>query len=135
VESGASRPKTRGERRIEAEDAWRTPNESTYELAMRFFNDRDVNISLWDAEVELYRGADFIGTFIPTIRRWVVDGRGDELGPIDLESRKSVYLVVEVDAGCQEREEARSADRVEFVATKIPGGKKVREPLPLWADA
>jgi hypothetical protein len=31
---------------------------------VRFFNGRDVNISLWDAEVECYRGGELIGSMI-----------------------------------------------------------------------
>jgi hypothetical protein len=31
---------------------------------VRFFKDRDVNISLWDAEVECYRGGELIGSMI-----------------------------------------------------------------------
>jgi hypothetical protein len=32
---------------------------------MRFFNDRDVNIALWDVQVEYYREGSLIGTIFP----------------------------------------------------------------------
>ena len=118
----------------------------TFEV--RFFNNRDVNISLWDARVEFYRGGNLLNS-IPTQR---TDGTGDEVGPIDLESRKSVYLEMLVLPNLAEMEEAYdeqaetsdliekirarlgNADRVEFVATTIPGRQEVRKPLPLWDD-
>jgi hypothetical protein len=37
---------------------WRT-------FDMRFFNDRDVNIALWDLQVEYYREGSLIGTIFP----------------------------------------------------------------------
>jgi hypothetical protein len=123
----------RGELRLDASPQWRKYGEGSRQFAMRLFDDRDVNISLWDAQVEFYRGTESIGTLFVH-----AEGTSDELGPIDLESRKSVYLTAQVNAGWPQEvssEQARSANRVEFVATRIPGGKKVRKSLPLWDDA
>lgn len=95
---------------------------------LRFFNDSDVNISLWDAEVECYRGDELIGSMIPQ----PVGYRGEAVGPIDLESRKSVYVAIEMEAEGQMLDALKRSDRMEFVATKIPGGGQVRESLPTW---
>lgn len=96
---------------------------------LRFFNESDVNISLWDAEVECYREDEMIGSMIPQ----PPGHRGEEVGPLDLESRKSVYVAMEIEAEGQMLEALKRSDRMEFVATKIPGGDKVRESLPTWS--
>ncbi len=97
---------------------------------VRFFNDRDVNISLWDAEVECYRGGELIDSFPPR----PAGRRGHEVGPIDLESRKSVFVAMELEAEGEMLSILKSADRLEFVATTIPGGEQVRKSLPAWDD-
>jgi hypothetical protein len=102
------------------------------EFEVRFFNDRDVNISLWDARVECYRGNELTCSVTPT--------RGGEsmetVGPIDLESRKSVYVAMKLEVAVADEAgklaRLRNADRLKFVATQIPGEKKVCEPLPAW---
>jgi hypothetical protein len=94
----------------------------------RFFNDRDVNISLWDAEVACYRGGQLIDSFPPR----PAGRRGHEVGPIDLESRKSVYMSLELEVEGEGLSLLKESDRLEFVATTIPGGKRVRKALPTW---
>ena len=60
---------------------------------------------------------------------------GGEVGPIALESRKSVYLAMRVAAEGEEMLDLlKSADRVEFVAKAIPSGEEVRKSLSLWDD-
>jgi hypothetical protein len=131
----------RGELRIDTSPQWGKSFRVDWvgRISIRFFNDRDVNISLWDAQVEFYRGAELIGSLIPTMKRWDAEDveDKDKGAPIDLESRKSLYLEMVVDATDVEglSEQASSANRMAFVATRIPGGKKVRKSLPLWDDA
>jgi hypothetical protein len=137
------RLRRRGEVRIE-QRSWlwdrRIPSHQRM-FEVRFFNDRDVNISLWDARVEFYRGAELLDS-LPAFKAFatLIDdaGRpveGEEVGPIDLESRTSVYRQMEVHAESDEMlERLKSADRVEFVATTIPGGGQVRKALTSWDD-
>jgi hypothetical protein len=124
----------RGELRIQARTEWAMdPVPWARKLDIRFFNDRDVNISLWDPQVEFYQGAELLLT--APIERMILDEEGApvELDPIDLESRKSVYLTeVGVFLEIEERAHVASADRVDFVATRIPGGRRVRKTLPFW---
>lgn len=123
----------RGEVRSEAR-AWsgagrKYERDEFRSFKMRFFNDRDVNIYLWDARAEFYRGAELIDT-IPAWRAEGLDGV-ELVGPIDLESRKSVYPDMEVIAyGEETLDRLKSADRVEFVATTIPGGGSCASPSP-----
>jgi hypothetical protein len=103
---------------------------------MRFFNDRDVNIALWDVQVEYYREGSLIGTIVP---RSTSGGTGTGLGPgevepIDLESRKSVYMSLQLVAEGEELSLVKSADQLQFVATMMPDDEKVSKPLPAWDD-
>ena len=108
----------------------------TRNFEMRFFNDRDVNIALWDVEVEYYREGSLIGTIVP---RSTSGGTGTGLGPgevepIDLESRKSVYVSLQLVAEGEELSFVKSADQLQFVATMMPDNEKVSKPLPAWDD-
>jgi hypothetical protein len=58
--------------------------------------------------------------------------RGEKVGPIGLESRKSVYVAMEIEAEGQMLDTLNRSDRMEFVATTIPDKEKVRESLPAW---
>jgi hypothetical protein len=97
---------------------------------MRFFNDRDVNIALWDVEVEYYREGSQIGTIIPR----PASVPPEEVEPIDLESRKSVYMSLQLVAEGEELSLVKSADQLQFVATMMPDDEKVSKPLPAWDD-
>jgi hypothetical protein len=103
---------------------------------MRFFNDREVNIALWDVKVEYYREGSRIGTIVPRPGpspqppSWAPD----EVEPIDLESRKSVYVSLELLAEGEELPLVKSADKLQFVATMMPDDEKVSKPLPAWDD-
>jgi hypothetical protein len=103
---------------------------------MRFFNDREVNIALWDVKVEYYRERSRIGTIVPRPGpspqppSWAPD----EVEPIDLESRKSVYVSLQLVAEGEELSLVKSADQLQFVATMMPGDEKVSKPLPAWDD-
>jgi len=124
----------RGELLIQARP-WDLRDPERGQAARRFevrcFNDRDVGISLWDARVEFYRGSKRLAS-IPA--EWADDAEA-EVGPIDLEFRKSVYLEMMVVAESEEMlGRLESADRVEFVATTIPDGGQVRKALTAWND-
>jgi hypothetical protein len=103
---------------------------------MRFFNDRDVKVALWDVQVEYYREGSRIGTIVPRPGpspqppSWAPD----EVEPIDLESRKSVYVSLELLAEGEELPLVKSADKLQFVATMMPDDEKVSKPLPAWDD-
>jgi hypothetical protein len=97
---------------------------------MRFFNDRDVNIALWEVEVEYYREGSQIGTIIPR----PASVPPEEVEPIDLESRKSVYMSLQLVAEGEELSLVKSADQLQFVATMMPDDEKVSKPLPAWDD-
>jgi hypothetical protein len=96
---------------------------------VRFFNDRDVNIALWDPKVEFYEGRTLLEA--PTPRRGFRDA--PPVRPmIDLPSRTSVSesLYVEADGALLER--YKRADRVKFVATVVPSGERLSEDLRTW---
>ena len=103
---------------------------------MRFFNDRDVNVALWDVKVECYREASLLDTIDP--RPGPVPKHmpppPTEVEPIDLESRKSVYKSLQLVAEGEELSLVKSADQLQFVATMMPGHEKVSKPLPAWDD-
>jgi hypothetical protein len=103
---------------------------------MRFFNDRDVNIALWDVQVEYYREGSLIGTIIrrPAPVPQPPPGPPEEVEPIDLESRKSVYTSLQLVAEGEELSLLKSADQLQFVATMMPDEEKVSKPLPAWDD-
>ena len=98
---------------------------------VRFFNDRDVNIALWDPKVEFYEGESLIGRLAPQQSAsqppWWTPA-----GPIDLPSRTSVYKVMKVAAVGELLEQLKRSDRATFVATVVPGGRQLVEPLRRW---
>jgi hypothetical protein len=103
---------------------------------MRFFNDRDVNIALWDVQVEYYREGSRIGTIVPRPASvpQSMPTPPEEVEPIDLESRKSVYMSLQLVAEGEELSLLKSADQLQFVATMMPDDEKVSKPLPAWDD-
>jgi hypothetical protein len=101
---------------------------------MRFFNDRDVNIALWEVQVEYYREGSLIDTIIPRPAPTQPMGAGEEVEPINLESRKSVYISLQLVAEGEELSLLKSADQLQFVATMMPDDEKVSKPLPAWDD-
>jgi hypothetical protein len=135
------RRRRRGEvrREVNAWAGWTTSTSGdteTRNFEMRFFNDRDVNIALWDVQVEYYREGSLIGTIVP---RSTSGGTGTGLGPgevepIDLESRKSVYVSLQLVAEGEELSLVKSADQLQFVATMMPGDEKISKPLRAWDD-
>ena len=95
---------------------------------LRCFNDRDLNLALWDVRVEYYKGGTLLGYLTPeTPAAYLVE-------PIDLESRKSVYRFFWISTGGRELERLMSADRLELVATLMPDGVEMRATLPTWND-
>ena len=122
-------------REVSAWTGWTTSTSGdteTRNFDMRFFNDRDVNIALWDVRVEYYREGSLIDTIFP---RSTSGGTGLGLGtgevePIDLESRKSVYVSLQLVAEGEELSPVKSADQLQFVATRMPDDEKVSKPLP-----
>lgn len=125
------RRRRRGEVRREVR-AWTGGSTGTVSesrvFEVRFFNDRDVNISLWDAQVECYRGDELTAS----IATQQASRRNEKVRPIDLESRKSVYVTMEVEAEGEMLSILKNSDRLEFVAMTVPGGEKVRESLRTW---
>jgi hypothetical protein len=102
---------------------------------MRFFNDRDVNIALWDVRVECYREGSLIRTIFPRpLVHQPPPWAPDEVEPIDLESRKSVYVTLQLEAEGEELSLVKSADQLQFVATMMPDDEKVSKRLPAWDD-
>jgi hypothetical protein len=103
---------------------------------MRFFNDRDVNIALWDVQVEYYRKGSRIGAIVPRPASvpQSMPTPPEEVEPIDLESRKSVYVSLQLMAEGEESPLVKSADQLQFVATMMPDDEKVSKPLPAWED-
>jgi hypothetical protein len=95
---------------------------------VRFFNDRDVNVALWDVQVEYYQGGEFIDTLIP----YLAAEPEAEAEPIDLESRRSVYRSLVLTAEGAELTRLKNADEIKFVATMKPTGEKLSKSLPTW---
>jgi hypothetical protein len=131
------RGEVRREVRAWVEETTNTAGDTeTRTFIMRFFNDRDVNTALWDIQVECYREGSLIGTIfprpvsVPQPTSWAPD----EVEPIDLESRKSVYVSLQLVAEGEELSLVKSADQLQFVATMMPDDEKVSKLLPAWDD-
>jgi hypothetical protein len=101
---------------------------------IRFFNDRDVNTALWDVKVECYREGSLIGTIDPRPVPPQHMPVPEEVEPIDLESRKSVYVSLQLVAEGEKLSLVKSADQLLFVATMMPDDEKISKPLPAWDD-
>jgi hypothetical protein len=103
---------------------------------MRFFNDRDVNIALWDVQVEYYLEGSLIGTIFPRPAPvpQPTPGPPEVVEPIDLESRKSVYMSLQLVAEGEELSLLKSAEQLQFVATMMPDDEKVSKLLPARDD-
>jgi hypothetical protein len=135
------RRRRRGEVRREVR-AWvddttsTTGDTETRIFDMRFYNDRDVNIALWDVKVECYREGSLIDTIFPRPAPvpQSMPTLPEEVEPIDLESRKSVYMSLQLVAEGEELSLVKSADQLQFVATMMPDDEKVSKPLPAWDD-
>jgi hypothetical protein len=96
---------------------------------IRFFNDRDVNISLWDPRVEFSEKGRLVEPpMVPTTG----PRGGTEIGPIDLPSRTSVSVTMHVAADGERLARLKRADRVRFVAIVVPTGEKLSEDLRPW---
>ena len=136
----ADKSRRRGEVRREVSSGWvkettsTTGDTETRTFDLRFFNDRDVNIALWDVQVECYREGSLIGTIVPRPVPPQHMPVPEEVEPIDLESRKSVYISLELVAEGEELPLVKSADKLQFVATMMPDDEKVSKPLPAWDD-
>jgi|SRR5215211_2076712 len=137
----ADERRRRGEVRREVrawvdETASTSGDTETRTFDMRFFNDRDVNIALWDVKVECYREGSLIDTIFPRPGPvpQPMPTPPEEVEPIDLESRKSVYMSLELVAEGEELSLVKSADQLKFVATMMPDDEKVSKPLPAWDD-
>ena len=97
-----------------------------------FFNNKDINISLWSPRVEFFKGGERVASITPRV------GTMGQSGAIDLPSRITVEKTLSVDAGREQLDLLRSADRVEFVANVVPKGpfmqKRIMEALKTWDD-
>lgn len=80
--------------------------------------------------MEFHKGGSLAASVAPVIRN---EGA---TGPIDLPSRTSVDVTLNLDASGDELSLYKSADRVVFVASVVPRGlfmeEKIEEPLELW---
>jgi hypothetical protein len=131
------RGEVRREVRAWADETTNTAGDTeTRTFDMRFFNDRDVNIALWDVKVECYREGSLIDTIFPRPGPvpQPMPTPPEEVEPIDLESRKSVYMSLQLVAEGEELSLVKSADQLQFVATMMPDDEKVSKPLPAWDD-
>lgn len=97
-----------------------------------FFNDKDVNVALWNPRVEFHEGGRLVASVVPMVRN-----QGPS-GPIDLPSRTSVEVTLNLDASGDDLSLYRSAHRLTFAAAVVPRGllmeRKVVEPLKRWDD-
>jgi len=83
---------------------------------VRFFNNKDVNIALWDPEAEFYEE----GKLIDALPVKDAQGTNPPVGPIDLPSRHSVYIPMIVEADGELLKKLKGSDRGRFV---VPLGK------------
>jgi len=136
----ADKSRRRGEVRREVSSGWvkettsTTGDTETRTFDIRFFNDRVVNTALWDVKVECYREGSLLDTIDPRPVPPQHMPVPDEVEPIDLESRKSVYVTLQLVAEGDELSLVKSADKLQFVATMMPDNEKVSKDLPAWDD-
>jgi hypothetical protein len=112
------------------------------EFEVKFFNNRDVDLALWDIRLEFYKGSE------RTIRlslNFADDPNRSLVRVLNLPSRiaisRTMEMVVEGDSWDAVNPTLRllkEADRAEFVGV-IPGGEEIREKLkgepPSWPRA
>jgi hypothetical protein len=100
----------------------------TRQFEVRFFNNKDVNIAVWDPKVEFYEGAELVAP--PMIPKEPLSE--EPIGPTDLPSRTSVYRTMWLQASEELLEKLKRADRGRFVARVVPGRERIEKSLPPW---
>jgi hypothetical protein len=105
------------------------------EFEVKFFNERDVNVALWEIRLEFYEGGKRTAYLKPDFAG--DSGRGP-VGVLNLPSRvaiaRTMGVTVEEDTLEAARETLRPLRQAEsawFVGV-IPGGEEVRVRLPPW---
>ncbi|MBD0328275.1 MAG: hypothetical protein ICV68_17790 [Pyrinomonadaceae bacterium] len=96
---------------------------------LRLFNDRDVNVSLWDPKVEFYKDGKLVEPPMVPLTQFHAP---EESGPIDLPSRTTVLVAMHLEEAGERLARLKLADRIRFVATVVPRGGQLSGDLPLW---
>lgn len=99
----------------------------------RFFNGRDVIVSLWNLEVEFYDGEAVIARMLPKRAANDPTRSGPTAEPIELPSRTSVYQTTRLETRGEFLEKVKGADRALFVAVVVPGNDRISAPLRPWS--
>jgi hypothetical protein len=95
---------------------------------VRFHNQKDVSIALWDIKVEFSKeGKEQI-----SLEPWLT-GSNPEVEPLNLPSREAMYLDLKVQAESDDKQRVKEADKAELVMT-VAGGGELRKELPHWSD-
>jgi hypothetical protein len=99
----------------------------------RFFNDRDVNVSVWNLEVEFCEGEATIARMLPERPRRSPGDQRIPVEPIELPARTSVYQNMRLETRDQFLETVKRADHARFVAVIVPGNERISAPLCRWS--
>lgn len=110
-------------------DAWLVrsglPGVERRTFKVRFFNEKDIGIALWEVHVEFSKG-DMRQTLYPLTAE-----TRESIGVLNLPSRIGRSWVMQLDAQGDILSRVKEADKVELVAL-IPGGEEFREALIPW---
>ena len=100
---------------------------------MRFFNEKDVSIALWDVKVEFHKNDESPITVFPLGGAYGTPGYGARFSSLNLPSRVAVDYPMYMEVGEENLQKLKDSERVEFVGT-IPGGEVFRKELPSWQE-
>jgi hypothetical protein len=104
--------------------------ERSFEL--QFFNEKDVNLALWDIKVKFYKPGEPPVTRIPKAVPGTI-GAGSTVSSLNLPSRVTTDYALVVKANEETQAQLKASDRAEFVGT-FPGGEGFTCEMPAWDD-
>jgi hypothetical protein len=107
----------------------------TRDFRVRFRNEKDVSVTLWDFYAEFSKEGEELTSFEPTrVEPTRVDGSETaEVEPVNLLPREAIYIDMTLAATGDDLQRVKEADKVELVMT-VAGGEEKRKELPLWND-
>jgi hypothetical protein len=101
-----------------------------------FFNEKDVNLALWDIKVKFHKESakerEYPITLVPR-GDYGTSGAGSPFSSLNLPSRVSIDYAMFLRASETTQERLKASDRGEFVGV-LPGGEVFTCELPSWDD-